>query len=172
MNNKEDFRIGASSVDGLDDASLAWAVIEPLWDSVDLSKAKAVLTLLSHVTPGQRALIAVDLCQKEVRNGGFRQFLENNTGLLAEEALKGFRLIGAHPYGDLLEKVLAIFPRGQVPINRSARMKLLRAVPEGRRFQLFDSLDEQFYGLLGSSENDLEKFRAKYVRTHPDEFFR
>lgn len=48
-----------------------------------------------RVRPEVGHLYAAHWCQSEVRNGGFHQFFSNTTGLLAPEALEGFRAIGA-----------------------------------------------------------------------------
>lgn len=167
-----DYRIRRSAVDGMDDANLAWKVIAPLWDALSASaNPKKEQETLAQATEGQRLLIGLDWCQKEVRNGGFEQFFLNSTGVLWLEALEGFRRIGAEPYAALLEQALGIFPDGEAPLARTARTKLLRSLPKDRRRSLFEPLEDAFFQLLRSKEWDLEKYRAAYVRAHPEQFF-
>jgi hypothetical protein len=166
------YRILKNKTEGMDDANLAWAVIEPIWDAVDFSKGqKKVLEVLSVATEGQRLLLALDWCQKEVRNGGLEQFLLNSTGMLSKEALFGFQAIGAIEYATLLEKALAVFPNNEAPVSKTKRTELLRSIPKKEREALFDPLETKFYKLLDNPDTDLEKYRANYVRNHPQEFF-
>lgn len=156
----------------MDEANLSWAVIEPLWEAVDFSKGfKGVSEALSKASAGQKHLLAVDWCQKEVRNGGFEQFFLNSTGMLWKEALAGFRAIGARDYAVLLETALSLFPDGEAHITKSERAKYLRSVPKKEREELFDPLETEFYRLLDNPDTDLEKYRATFVRENPDEFF-
>jgi hypothetical protein len=169
MKETQDYRIPMSSVKGMDDASLAWAVIDPLWDVIRFSLGYyAVAQILETVTAGQRALFALDWCQKEVRNGGFEQFFSNYTGMLGPEALEGFQLVGAHKYAVLLAKAMAIFGKGEYPRERSDRVQLLEQMPQPDREKLFSGLEKQFFDLLRF--DDLEKYRAEYVRQNPHQF--
>ena len=169
MNN---YRIPKPDLDSIADGDLAWAVIEPMWDDLEFSDGyKQVMEFLSSVTQGQSALISLDWCQKEVRNGGFEQFFMNSTGMLSEKALAGFRLIGAECYAELLEQALSCFPDGKAPSSASGRTKILRSIPKEDRNALFDPLEIKFYSLLNSPETDLEKFRGTCVRNNPDQFF-
>ena len=101
------YRIDRVRAEGLDDANLAWAVIEPLWDAISFSGGwRATSKILKNASVGQIGLFSLDWCQKEVRNGGFAQFFENSTGMLTPEALAGFRMIGAIAYAKLLTAAL------------------------------------------------------------------
>jgi hypothetical protein len=167
-----DYRISKETIEGLDDADLAWAVIEPMWDDFDYSGGyKRVSEFLSSVTNGQAALISLDWCQKIIRNDGIEGFFMSGVGVLSQFALDGFRLIGAEIYADLLDKSFTFFPDKKPPASAMARAKILRKVPKHKREQLFDSLEDGFYRLLQPEEHDLEKYRASYVRNHPEDFF-
>lgn len=86
----------ATVLDESDDVGLAWAVIEPAYHAVDIyHDPEALARTLAPLTSGQRALLAVHWCITEVTNGGFLQFFDNPTGVLAAEAQEGFRRIGA-----------------------------------------------------------------------------
>lgn len=172
MSSKQmSFRLLKSQIEGMDNGKAAWAVIEPLWSAVDFSKGrKHVTETLSRATEGQKLLFAVDWCQKEVRNGGFEQFFLNSAGMIWQEALAGFRAIGAVDYADLLQKALGVFA-GEVPTSKKERAKLLRSVPKQAREELFVPLDTQFFRLLNKEDTNLESFRARYIYAHPREFF-
>jgi hypothetical protein len=168
----KDYRISKSKVKGMDDANLAWAVIEPMWDDFDYSSGhKKVNKFFSSVTKGQAALISLDWCQKIIRNDGFEGFFKSGVGVLSENALQGFRLIGADCYADLLKRSFAYFPNEIPPISVSSRTKILRKIPKPEREQLFDNLESEFFDLLQTDQHDLEKYRASYVKNNPEEFF-
>jgi hypothetical protein len=168
----KDYRIPQPDLDAIADRDLAWAVIEPMWDDLDFGGGyRKVMGFLESVTQGQSALISLDWCQKEVRNGGFEQFFMNSTGMLSDKALAGFRLIGADCYADLLAKALSCFPEGKAPPSASGRRKILRSIRKAERDALLDSLDTEFYELLEAPETDLESFRGAYIRNNPDQFF-
>lgn len=158
-----------------DPAQLAWAAIAPLWRVVNLNAApEALRTQLQQLSPGQRALYAVDRCTKDVRNGGFEQFFANRSGNVAVEALEGFRLIRAERYAQILERAFAVFPEGVPPRDRELRVELLATIMFGGndddelQASPFDEFDDAFFKLLRS--DDLEHYRARYVRGHPGEF--
>lgn len=168
MPQRHDFRISLSQVRGASDADLAWAVIEPLWDAVVFSRGpRAVAETLGLATAGQRALLAVDWCQKEVQNGGFEQFFLNPTGVLSHEALEGFRLLGASAYAELLKQALRAFPGGVAPPTRGERARHLMRLDDRAAF--FERLDRAFLDLL--AREDLEVIRTRFVRDYSDQFF-
>jgi len=162
-----DFRIERESALKLSDASLAWAVIEPLWNAIDFSGDWPVVSaILAQATVGQCELFALDWCQKEIRNGGLDQFFHNSTGMLAPEALAGFRRVGAHAYVEILAQALSLFQAADYPRATTQRRRFVAAIPDRRR--LFGKLEEKFFLLL--REDDLEAYRGAYVRRHPEEF--
>lgn len=168
-----DYRIDRSSTKGLDDSEVAWAAIEPLVEAFSHAESpEAEEKVLAGATEGQRLLLALDCCQKEVRNGGFEQFFWNSAGGFWREALEGFLRIGGGAYAELLGKALAVFPEGKPPLSRGERCSLLESISEDDLEAIFDPLESAFYDLLSHEETDLERLRADFVRAHPDEFFR
>ena len=163
-----DFRIERAQVERLGDADLAWAAVEPLWDAVDLSDGwTEVSQVMARATRGQRALLAVDWCQKEVRNGGLVQFFQNSTGMLAREARDGFQQIGADGLARVLTEALALSPA------LASRSRVVRVAALTALFWLrwkLNRLDDKFLNLVANDA--LEPVRAAFVRAHPEEFFR
>lgn len=153
-----------------EDSILAWSAIAPFWEELPYSKSKDLLVFMSHLTQGQRGLIALDWCQKEIRNGGLRQLFANSTGSLVPWAIAGFELIGASPYGHILKEAAAML--GAIyPQKRTARKAALSALSLANRSRLTE-LEDTFFRLLNDGQHDLEKYRAEYVRQHPSEFVR
>lgn len=161
-----EYRIDRAKAEGLDDAKLAWAAIEPLWNAVSFSGGwRAVSKVFKNASVGQIGLFSLDWCQKEVRNGGFRQFFENSTGMLAPEALAGFKMVGAESYAKLLDEAIRLLPGRRAMRSRLCRYLQCKFLSSPR----LDALESGFYGLLKS--DDLEKYRGRYVRENPNEFF-
>ena len=153
-----------------DDAELAWAAIAPIWDDLPLGPMNKLAAFLDDLTEGQRALIAIDWCQKEIRNGGIPQLLENTTGNLVPWAIRGFDLIGAEKYSAILSETSAMLG-SEYPASKSARVKVYRALDQAQKARV-DALENEFFRLLDSPDDDLEKYRATYVRDHSDQFVR
>jgi hypothetical protein len=151
------------------DEDILWAVIEPAWNDLRLAEEDE-RGMLATLTPGQRGLIGIDWLSKEVYNGGVHQFLTNPTGVVAHEALEGFRMVGAKRYAELLAAIAALFPGGRIPKNQEERVAAMNAVPEKNRKRAFEKFDEDFYSLM-EVDDPIAAFGIRYLEAHPEEFF-
>ena len=149
-------------------AEVAWEAIEPLWDDLPYSNAKKLDVFLADVTEGQKALISIDWCQKEIRNGGIKQLLENSTGNLVPYAIEGFNIIGACEYASILSEASQLLGH-EYPKTASARKKVLKALADSQK-DLLKVLDDKFFKLLFSKDHDIEKYRGNYVKENPTQF--
>ena len=157
-----DFRISRSTVDGLDDAGLFWALIEPVWHAgIEYDPE-----LFASATPGQLALYVVTYCIREVCNGGLDQFFYNTGGMHAEDVRKALRLLGADVHAAAFEKALTVFPDASVPVDHAQRQDLLESIPQARRQEVFEPLEKEFF-----EEERFWPYFRKYVELHPNEFF-
>jgi hypothetical protein len=151
-------------------AELAWRAIEPVWDGLPLHAPARLSAFMADLTAGQRGLVALDWCQKEIRNGGIKQLLVNTTGGLIPFAIDGFRLIGAHPYAAILEEVAQqLGPK--YPVDSATRKRALKDLSSKQRLRI-DELEADFLNLLAMPDHDLEQYRGRFVRTHPEDFVR
>lgn len=127
----------------------AWRAIEPYWERVDiygdpdgfLSGFKVVPAAVGH-------LLAVWWCNSEVCNGGFHQFFSNSTGILAPEALAGYRSIGLLRCSELVETAIRMFdsdfPRDRN--SRCSRLSELEGTGDSRKeWDPFYPLDDKYY---------------------------
>ncbi|HUU84903.1 MAG TPA: DUF4375 domain-containing protein [Phycisphaerae bacterium] len=173
-----DFRIEAATAE-MDDASLAWAVVEPIWTLAQGSDDDEKLPAeWAGVTEGQLAVYAVVWVEREVVNGGFWQYLYNSNADLPRKALDGFRKLGATEYAGLLEQAISLFPGGKLPKTRTERMRLMpedpyvdvaeehKAMVEG-----LDELDSRFFELYGEGDQ-FYLFIGDYIRANPEAFFK
>jgi len=165
----KDYRIQKSSTQGMDDEAILWAVIEPAWNDLSLDQ-EGERGMMATLTPGQRGLLAVDWLSKEVYNGGIDQFLTNTTGVLAHEALEGFRMMGRERYAKILAPVFQLFPGGRVPKDHEERRAAVRALPEKTRKRVFSKFDEEFYNLM-EVDDPIAAHGMRYLESHPGEFF-
>ena len=127
----------------------AWRAIDPYRERVDiffepdelLSDFKAVPAAVGH-------LLAVWWCNSEVCNGGFHQFFSNSAGILAPEALAGYRSIGSVHCSELVESAIRMFG-SDFPRDRDSRFARLSELegPGDRRedWDPFYLLDDKYY---------------------------
>jgi len=155
---------------GSDFAQIAWDAIEPIWDDLPFSHYRRLVSFMEELSLGQRSLISVDWCQKEIRNGGIAQLFCNPTGNLVPWALVGFRVIGAEAFADVLEKAVSMLGP-EYPTSGSARRKAyVKATPQQK--QEIEQLEDRFFALLRDPAVDFERRRGSYVLEHPHQFTR
>ncbi len=141
-----------------------WKLIEPIWKKISLYDGPEIfLRQYAKVNPGVGELFAINWCQSEVCNGGFHQFFTNSTGVLAPEALAGFRSVGLRDCGELLKEAMAFFGE-PYPREREIRIERLRKRKGKSRkdWDPFNKLDDQFYKCL-NDEND-QKYHSRFCR--------
>jgi hypothetical protein len=144
-----------------------WALVEPHWlplnEAWDLS-VDEFLARLHRLPPRVADLYAAHWCQSEVRNGGFFQFFFNTTGLLAPEAVKGFRAIGSLEWAALLSEAMNYFGT-PYPRDRIARLDLLPENDDGELESSgpFAELDDRFFSSVDAQPNRWEESADLYA---------
>lgn len=122
-----------------------WDFIEPYWDVFDIYNGPEGFESSTRGAPRSAVLLyAAHFCHSEVHNGGFLQFFWNNTGVLAPEAIEGYRAIGVPSMGEALTNAVRL---------------LGSPYPRAR--------DERWDALLvasGHSESELREIFEKYGR--------
>ncbi len=129
-----------------------WQAIEPLWDSVSIYDGPDVfLEQFRVLSPSQQHLLAAHWCQSEVCNGGLHQFFMSPTGVLAPEALEGFRAIGLPEAANIVAEAMAHFG-SSYPREQSDRIAILEAIPgEGpSEWDPFAELDRRMYSVFST----------------------
>ena len=125
-----------------------WKLVEPVWLPLNrcwddpikfVRKFRRVRSEVGHLYAGH-------WCQCEVRNGGFHQFFSNTTGILAPEALEGFRAIGVVEWAEILADAMKCFgtpyPRDRDDREAFLPMRQRRLREE---WDPFYQLDIRFY---------------------------
>jgi hypothetical protein len=123
-----------------------WHSIESVWNEINIYDGPDIFLETYGKVPVKIGLLyAAHFCQSEVCNGGFGQFFFNSTGVLAPEAVRGFRAIGQNQIAGLIENAMSSFG-SMYPRDREDRQSLL----DGLGSKTFDGLDDQFFALIES----------------------
>lgn len=142
-----------------------WKAIEPIWRKVSINEGgDQFLMGFSKISAKQQALYAAHWAQSEVRNGGLDQFFSNPTGVLAPEAVEGYRALGMHQTAAVIEEALKFFG-DPYPRDREVRIdaigeawenadKSALAFEEGH--SSFDELDNRFFALIDTETGGFE----------------
>lgn len=144
-----------------------WTLVEPIWEDVDIhSGAEPFKESFRAVRREVGLLFAAFWCQSEVCNGGLGQFFGNNTGVLAPEAVEGFRALGQPQIADLL--VLAMGLLGQpYERDRRRRQKLLNFLPDDVHDRIArprGDLNKKFFELIRSESGGFAAAANRYAR--------
>lgn len=129
---------------------LAWQVIETAMDEISIYDAPAsFLKQFRSVPEVVGHLLATHWCNSEISNGGILQFFHNSTGVLAPEALAGYRALGLKDVASILAKAM----RKLGPTYPRARGKRWQAMGVGRsgdwpEIDPFDALTDQYFAAL------------------------
>jgi hypothetical protein len=129
-----------------------WNVVAPYWETVDIyNGSSAFLQTFALVPEAAGDLLALHWCQSEVCNGGFHQFFNNSTGVLAPEAVKGFHAVGMGTAGEIVSKAMLVFG-APYPREQLHRKAFLGSIPGETRkeWDPFVALDTAFYEAIGN----------------------
>jgi hypothetical protein len=120
-------------------------VIDPLWWTVSIYDSKEKYEKdLEPYSFHQRAVFALMWYMAEVNNGGHLQFYSNSTGIVWEDAMEGFELIGLKEGKEIIEESARRF--GTRPsFDREERENVLDKLDKD-----FEDLDSLFYKLDGT----------------------
>jgi Domain of unknown function (DUF4375) len=144
-----------------------WSLLEPVWEEISIYDGPAQYLEGIHAVPEPVALLFASYwTYAEVCNGGFSQFFHNSTGIVAPEALRGFRAIGQVGVANVVERAMSYFGR-IYPRDRAERQRLM-SVRTGTMEYCLDpalsSLDDEFFALIedeaGGFEAAADRFAA------------
>ena len=137
-----------------------WDHIEPFWDAVSIYNGPEIfLRQFAEVPEHAGHLFAAHWCVSEVCNGGFHQFFANSTGVLAPEAVEGFKAVGLPETAAVVAQAMARLP-APYPRDRDIRQDALDALdPEEEEDDWespFDDLDTKFFNLYDTENGGME----------------
>ncbi|XLS29205.1 DMP19 family protein [Flavobacteriaceae bacterium M23B6Z8] len=120
---------------------------------------------LTALTQEQANFLFVENLEREINNGGFRQFYWNSSGDYANETVKALLEIGALKTSFLVNKANQEFAKGEVPKEREERFKMLEAIEE-KAESTWNELDKIFY----KYEDPIGSLLIEYVRKNKNRF--
>jgi hypothetical protein len=148
----------------------AWRVIEPYLDAVEIHDApERFLRDLAPLPITAQHLFAVSWCDQEICNGGLYQFFSNSTGVLAPEAMAGYRAVGLVDCANMVQAAFDQF-HPSYPRGRSERQAILQALmlpgKTRKEWDPFCNFDRQYYVAKDRAdfENALDRFAARNAR--------
>jgi len=149
-----------------------WDLVGPVWEHVDIYNGEETFLKTFRQCPKEVGhLYATHFCQSEVCNGGFWQFFENGTGMLAPEAIEGFKAIGLPAVALVLKEAINLFPK---PYSRDQTDRtdwMYVTLDDKASAHLSDELDElteRFYELLQAEEGGFTEVADSYARSVGD----
>ena len=87
-----------------------WNLVEPYWNEVSVHVEPVLFSAqLAKLPEASRHLFVTHWTQSEVQNGGLGQFFSNSTGVLAPEAVEGFRALGMPDTAKQLALAMQMF---------------------------------------------------------------
>jgi Domain of unknown function (DUF4375) len=144
-----------------------WGLVEPVWDEIEIYSGPEEFSRTFAGVPRPAGLLfAAHFCQSEICNGGFKQFFYNSTGVVAPEAIEGFKAIAQASVAEIVQEACSLFGE-PFPRERSLRQSKLAAIDSA----LLDSLDQKFYAILdkesGGFEAAADAYAAKVRESDP-----
>ncbi len=148
-------------------------LIEPVWEEISIYDGPAVYLDGMRAVPEHVGLLfAAHWAYHETGNGGLSQFFQNSTGIVAPEAVRGFRAIGQTSTADVLERAMRRFGR-VYPRDRQERQALMVTSDDPNVYVAdasFDALDEQMWATVdeesGGFEAAADRFAAQFEGRH------
>src|SRR5262245_8118874 len=138
-----------------------WTLVEPIWNFVDVhGDPDEFLAEYGVLAKEVGLLFAAHWCHSEVCSGGFHQFFYNGTGVLAPEAVEGFRAIGLFDCAEIIQQAMRLFGE-EYPRDRGER---LEALDQELDQKIFRPLDDRFFALLEVATDRFEHAADEYAR--------
>lgn len=150
----------------VDDAVISsnddFRVIEPVWWSVSIYDGeKKYNNDLEKFTKPQRYVTAIEWYLSEVNNGGHDQFYYNSTGIVWEDAMKGFQEIGATENYDIIKESADLLGGNPNKDRERRQDELEKYKPD------FSELDDRYY----ASENTMLEKLHVYIKANAKDFY-
>lgn len=144
----------------------AWARLDALGldDPFDFGWQRMQEVGWDELTPIQRQVLAVQMLQNEVNNGGFDQYFFNSSGDTWPDAQAGLQAIDATEISKLLARAVARFGSDGPSTDRQMRQEQLAKISNAGNN--FSALEDEFY----KDEHNLQPALLAFITAHADEF--
>ena len=140
-------------------------LIQPAWETVNIyGSYEEYEESLKTYTIEQRYLLAMHWLGAEVANGGFQQFLSNSTGIVWEDAYKGYQAIGSEKLTYLIEELIKIYG-ADIPFDREERVNILESFSK-EKLEEIDTLTNLYYEI----EEDEWRKVTLWIKANSEKF--
>jgi hypothetical protein len=120
---------------------------------------------MESLSDPQKIFYYIQNCEREINNGGFKQFFYNSSGDFAHETHYSLRIVGAKKTADIVMRANDQFPGRAVPKERSERLKILEQIQE-ESINVWNELDQRFL----AREEDLNAYNLEFIRKNKSFF--
>jgi DNA-directed RNA polymerase subunit RPC12/RpoP len=134
------------------------ALFEPAADKVNFRPFE--------MTEGDIIIYTIWTFLGETLNGGFIQYLTNQSGQWAHYCGKALRCIGAEAYALPMERCIAAFTTEETAFDWESDLEAYCDEHDDR----FEEMEEEFWTLFRRDQDELPRILAGYIKDHPDLF--
>lgn len=142
--------------------------LEPHWDRISIYDGpETFLRQFADAPRFVQTIFAAHVCQAEVCNGGFHQFFNNSSGVLAPEAVEAFRSLGMPQVAEVVATAMALLG-DEFPRDREKRLlKLSQLASSGTAEQEpFDAEEREFYRLIETEAGGFDRSADQLALSH------
>jgi hypothetical protein len=150
---------------GIPDDKLEGAVLDHVGSKIgeDYEHEHAIVTSMSK---GFQMVYATVELEDEVANGGFNQYFFNSTGEFRNEALEGYKLLGAAEHEKITAEAIRVYNEIKPKLEEAKAKGTIEAFSQSYKDNPLNKLDDRFYDL----KEDTSAMRVKFIREHPELF--
>ena len=120
---------------------------------------------LNALTESQKQLFFIQEFEREMNNGGFKQYFTNSSGDNAQETVVALNLIGAKSMAKILQKAIDKFPNKKAPKERDERENIVEKMEE-KNDEIWEKLEEKFY----EYPYNLNELNIVYIKQNKQDF--
>ncbi len=117
------------------------------------------------LTRAERNIVLVEELEREVNNGGFRQFFLNSSGSYAHETLAALTTVGSQVMTRLLKESISVFPNDNVPKINDIRRTTIASIDDSAA-PVWNKLDTEFY----KYDEDIYQLMINYIKDNIGDF--
>jgi hypothetical protein len=114
---------------------------------------------MDSLSDPQKLFYYIQCLEREINNGGFKQFYMNSSGDFAHETCYALKIIGAHKTAGILLKANDRFPGKTVPKDRSERQKMVEQIQDSSD-KVWKELDQAFL----IYEEDIHALNMEFIK--------
>lgn len=124
------------------------------------------LDVLAKLPEVVRASYLTFCLEGDVDNGGFNQYFWNFSKQHAVEAEKGFRLIGANDFAEVVKKAIAVFEQEESWLSSFIEEHTLQSFSDSYKNNPLNEIDTLFHSLNRTTSQK----RIAFIRNNSEQF--